>query len=174
MKTKAELEQDIVNITIKIQEEFPELSKYIAEMPDDISGIGNKQMTTNSFKEYYNSLALLLSEYSKTHVTKNGKTIPKPINISAMLNFKPSEDISNNTNEVQELNPENLSKTKWPNEANRTLNEKNFEQDMSGDDLDVPGSELEDQQERVGSEDEENNYYSLGGDNHNNLEEDNA
>jgi hypothetical protein len=45
---------------------------------------------------------------------------------------------------------------------------------MSGDDLDVPGSELDDEQERIGSEDEENNYYSIGGDNHNDLDEDNG
>jgi len=38
--------------------------------------------------------------------------------------------------------------------------------------LDVPGSELDDKDELVGSEDEENNYYSLGGDNHEDLEED--
>lgn len=37
--------------------------------------------------------------------------------------------------------------------------------------LDVPGSELDDTQEDVGSEDEENNYYSLGGDNHEDLEQ---
>ncbi len=54
------------------------------------------------------------------------------------------------------------------------MNEKNFYDDMSGGDLDIPGSELDDQQESVGSEDEENNYYSLGGDNHNDLEEDNG
>lgn len=42
---------------------------------------------------------------------------------------------------------------------------------MSGDDLDIPGSELDDEQEAVGSEDEENNYYSLGGDGKNNLDE---
>ncbi len=53
------------------------------------------------------------------------------------------------------------------------LNEKSFKDDLSGDDLDVPGSELDDDEEAVGSEDEENNYYSLGGDNHNDLEEDN-
>lgn len=41
-----------------------------------------------------------------------------------------------------------------------------------GDDLDVPGSELDDQDEEIGEEDEENNYYSLGGDNHEDLEED--
>jgi hypothetical protein len=51
-------------------------------------------------------------------------------------------------------------------------NEKDFEEDMSGSDLDVPGSELDDEQENIGSEDEENNYYSLGGDDHENLEED--
>jgi hypothetical protein len=32
--------------------------------------------------------------------------------------------------------------------------------DFAGDDLDVPGSELDDAQERIGSEDEENNSYS--------------
>ena len=41
-----------------------------------------------------------------------------------------------------------------------------------GGDLDVLGSELDDEQEKVGSEDEENNLYSLGGDDHNDLEED--
>lgn len=38
--------------------------------------------------------------------------------------------------------------------------------------LDVPGAELDDADEATGNEDEENNYYSLGGDEHNNLEED--
>ena len=52
------------------------------------------------------------------------------------------------------------------------MNEKDFEDELSGNDLDVAGSELDDQQEKVGSEDEENNYYSLGGDDHNDLEED--
>lgn len=39
-------------------------------------------------------------------------------------------------------------------------------------DLDVPGSELDDDNENIGEEDEENNYYSLGGDRHENQEED--
>lgn len=44
------------------------------------------------------------------------------------------------------------------------LNEKSFKDDVSGGDLDIPGSELDDDQEANGSEDEENNYYSLGAD----------
>jgi hypothetical protein len=46
--------------------------------------------------------------------------------------------------------------------------------DFAGDDLDVPGSEEDDAQEAVGSEDEENNSYSIGGDRHEDLEEDHS
>jgi hypothetical protein len=42
------------------------------------------------------------------------------------------------------------------------------------DELDVPGAELDDDMEAVGNPDEENDYYSLGGDNHEDLEEDKA
>ncbi|GAA0878247.1 hypothetical protein GCM10009119_12150 [Algoriphagus jejuensis] len=40
------------------------------------------------------------------------------------------------------------------------LRERKRKVDFSGDGLDVPGSELDDQQEQIGSEDEENNSYS--------------
>lgn len=35
-----------------------------------------------------------------------------------------------------------------------------------GDDLDVPGAELDDSNEAIGEEDEENNYYSMDDDPH--------
>jgi hypothetical protein len=41
----------------------------------------------------------------------------------------------------------------------------------TGEDLDVPGAELDNADEQIGEEDEENNYYSLGGDDHDDLEE---
>jgi hypothetical protein len=92
------------------------------------------------------------------------------------LNYPPSEDIYNKGHKEGDINPADISKKKIPVEINneRELNEKNFEEDMSGADLDIPGSELDDKQEEIGSEDEENNYYSIGGDNHNDLEEDNG
>ena len=73
-----------------------------------------------------------------------------------------NEDIYSRYKEEEDIDPENL-KTK-------SSNDSDFE-DISGDDLDVPGSELDDEEENIGSEDEENNYYSLGGDDHNDLEE---
>ncbi len=42
----------------------------------------------------------------------------------------------------------------------------------TGGDLDVPGSDLDDADESIGEEDEENNYYSLGGDRRDNIEDD--
>jgi hypothetical protein len=41
---------------------------------------------------------------------------------------------------------------------------------MEGD-LDISGAELDDTDESIGEEDEENNLYSIGGDDHNDLEE---
>lgn len=72
---------------------------------------------------------------------------------------------------LKEVNPEDVSKTKTPNPDPESWNEKDFEEDVSGHDLDIPGDELDDENEAIGSEDEENNYYSVGGDRHHNLEE---
>ncbi len=44
------------------------------------------------------------------------------------------------------------------------LNEKSFGEEQSGKDLDVPGTDADDRSEAIGEEDEENNEYSLGGD----------
>ncbi len=87
--------------------------------------------------------------------------------------YPASEDIYSKFQEEKDLNPEDISKIKESNENDKvgTSNEKDFNDDISGSDLDIPGSELDDKQEIVGSEDEENNYYSLGGDDHNNLDE---
>jgi len=40
------------------------------------------------------------------------------------------------------------------------LNEGSMADDLSGEDLDVPGSEDDDENEEIGEEDEENNSYS--------------
>ena len=59
---------------------------------------------------------------------------------------------------------------------NSTNDEIGVPQNVSNEDLntdlDVPGSELDDDNESIGEEDEENNYYSLGGDRHESQEED--
>jgi hypothetical protein len=44
------------------------------------------------------------------------------------------------------------------------LNEGSIATDVSGSDLDISGADLDDPLEEIGEEDEENNFYSLGGD----------
>lgn len=86
--------------------------------------------------------------------------------------YPETEDIFRRGLIADNLDPNDPTNKKSQNMDPESMNEKSFEDDLSGDDLDIPGSELDDEEESVGSEDEENNYYSLGGDNHNDLEED--
>lgn len=66
--------------------------------------------------------------------------------------------------DLQALGPKDLSMDMGEDE--RILKNRVWPVDMVGSDLDVPGSELDDDNEAIGSEDEENNNYSLGGDRH--------
>ena len=50
-------------------------------------------------------------------------------------------------------------------EDGEPLNEGGFAMDASGSDLDTSGTDEDDDLENIGEEDEENNLYSLGGDN---------
>ncbi len=50
-------------------------------------------------------------------------------------------------------------------EDGELLNEGGSKNDLSGSDLDLAGTEDDDDLESIGEEDEENNIYSLGGDN---------
>lgn len=65
MRTEKEIQRDILDITMEINNKFPELSKFIKEMPvtipdkDDV-GINNKNL-----EEYYNSLRELLTKYKE-------------------------------------------------------------------------------------------------------------
>ena len=113
---------------------------------------------------------------------KNSKT--KPVlqedddldnnNPQGYPSYPPGEDIYGKLQKDRTINPEDPFNIKVPIENYKTgkNNEKDFDEDVTGNDLDIPGSELDDELELIGSEDEENNYYSLGGDDHNDLEED--
>jgi hypothetical protein len=80
----------------------------------------------------------------------------KKIILPGYPTYPADEDIYCKGKEEKEIDPEETTKLK---EA------------ISDDELYIPGSELDDEQEEIGSEDEENNYYSLGGENHEDLEE---
>jgi hypothetical protein len=95
-------------------------------------------------------------------------------NLSEYPLYPDSEDIYNKFKKEKNMDPEDMSKVKKSGKGykGRTNIEKESNEDASGRNLDIPGSELDDEQENVGNEDEENNYYSIGGDDHNDLDED--
>ena len=99
--------------------------------------------------------------------TENTSNRDKDDNIEGYPIYPKNEDVYEKFEEESEINPEDISKTKSFQSSNairqEALDKKHI---LSGKDLDVPGSELDDVQEAIGNEDEENNYYSLGGDNH--------
>lgn len=68
---------------------------------------------------------------------------------------------------------ERLRQAKMDNEDEdgEPLNQEGFGTDVSGSDLDVPGTESDDANENIGEEDEENNQYSRGASNNDNMTE---
>ena len=161
MKTTEELEKGIVDATLKIHTEFPEFTKHMGEMIENSSVMGNNQAGIKNLKQYYNSLEQVVLEYAQTHLAEIPENGSETLHPEGYPLYPPSEDIYNQQEKEQNVNPADISKVKKPTKTG-------IDKEVLGDDLDVPGSELDDQQESVGSEDEENNYYSLGGDNHDN------
>ena len=77
---------------------------------------------------------------------------------------------SNLTKEdLEALGPKDLSMDGGDDEQ---LKHRVWPVDFAAKDIDIPGSELDDRNEAIGAEDEENNSYSLGGDDKENLEDD--
>lgn len=106
---------------------------------------------------------------SDTQRPTQDTTLDSDNNLEGYPPYPPSEDIYNQFTEEVNIDPENVLEMKPRNEDDTTKSHKAA--DLVSDDVDVANSELDDADEAIGSEDEENNYYSIGGDNHNDLEE---
>ena len=63
MTSEKEINEKIMTITMKIQKEFPELSKYLNELPVTIPIENDPEINTRVLIDYYESLAKLLSTY---------------------------------------------------------------------------------------------------------------
>ena len=78
------------------------------------------------------------------------------------------EDLEKTANDLPTQDDINLRKAALDDtdDDDTPLNESSFKNNITGTGLDVPGAEDDDENEEIGEEDEENNEYSLGGDNH--------
>ncbi len=65
-----ELNSKIMQITSTIQEEYPELLKYLDEMPVTIPNEKDPEINNKNLKAYYDSLTSLLQNYIDEHPKK--------------------------------------------------------------------------------------------------------
>lgn len=63
MATEKELNSMILKITMTIRDQYPELSKYLEEMPVTIPDEKDPEITRTNLKTYYDSLISLLNKY---------------------------------------------------------------------------------------------------------------
>ena len=63
MKTVSELNKAILDITMKIYNEYPELVKYLSELPVTIPDSSNPEINRKVLADYYQSLKKILIKY---------------------------------------------------------------------------------------------------------------
>ena len=112
------------------------------------------------------------------------------------FSYPAKDDIYSKSKEEQDVDPEDVSSLKSVNtvdaktdkgsedfeadipgkikkkKAGKKRNEKDFNDDVAGDDLDFQRTDFAPSDKNSAEEDEENDYYSLGGDDHDDLDED--
>jgi hypothetical protein len=71
MQSEKDLNKKIMEITMLIQAKYPELSKYLNEMPATIPIEENPKINSENLQKYYNSLEELMKKYAIEHSKKN-------------------------------------------------------------------------------------------------------
>lgn len=71
MRNKAEIEQNIIQVSMKIISDYPELVKYLPEMPEHNKAVSGYKMSEYHLSEYLNSLEEVVKRYAKTHEIRN-------------------------------------------------------------------------------------------------------
>ena len=67
MKTEAELNNKILSISMVIRDQYPELMKFLNEMPITIPDEKKPEINTKVLEDYLNSLQEMLKKYAPNH-----------------------------------------------------------------------------------------------------------
>jgi hypothetical protein len=75
METKImETNKKILEVTLKIKNNYPELSKYVEEMPITIPNDEDPKINLKSLEDYLNSLNALINKYEEESLIKNSQS----------------------------------------------------------------------------------------------------
>lgn len=67
MENQNEITKGIIETTMTIDKQSPELSKYIVEMPVTIPNVNKPEINETTLKDYQSSLDNLLKKYAQNH-----------------------------------------------------------------------------------------------------------
>jgi hypothetical protein len=67
METEEEINAKIMKVTMVIQENYPELSKYLNEMPITVPIDSNPEINVKNLQKYYDTLVALFRNYVAEH-----------------------------------------------------------------------------------------------------------
>jgi hypothetical protein len=67
MESEEEINAKILKVTMVIQENYPELSKYLNEMPITIPVDSRPEVNLKNLEKYYDSLVTLFRKYVAEH-----------------------------------------------------------------------------------------------------------
>lgn len=67
MEFQNDVNQKIILATLKIQENFPELTKYLDEMPEHFEFTTHKGVEKKDLNDYLDSLNQLVETFEKNH-----------------------------------------------------------------------------------------------------------
>jgi hypothetical protein len=129
----------------------------IMDLPDVEDIPGQEHIRVPKMKEFHDTTISSDDEEGK------GLFSPDRLNADSNVTEEERELLSRSEDSMSGMDDEDRRNLMLDNTDldGDPLNEKD---DISGEDLDVPGASDDDDNEAIGEEDEENNSYSLGGD----------
>ncbi len=71
MESEKELTERILAVTLEIQENYPELVKYLQEMTETMPDEKNPDVGRRKLKEYYDSLIEMVKNYKQNQLSQN-------------------------------------------------------------------------------------------------------
>jgi len=72
MKRLQQLSKEINELTLKIEQEYPELYRNLDENPVTIAQNNSTKLTIENFSDYLDSLKQILNHHIESHKSKKG------------------------------------------------------------------------------------------------------
>jgi hypothetical protein len=155
---KSKMQPEMIIIDLPDVEDIPGQENIIPAPPGELADVVISSADEEGDELFDDDMDGVIEDDPDSNISASEKE-----DLEEAANNMPTEDAVN-------LREAALDHT---DEDGTPLNEGSSKNDVTGNDLDVPGADEDDEDELIGEEDEENNDYSLGGDNHDEIPEDN-